>query len=246
VSDVPTQRRTSVKGVIPLSRRTVARAYAVVAYACGVFLVWTASMLGDTHAAAWSIFVFLPGVVFAALSPSIWSGARWAMIVAFLVVAVLDIALTVNAPGDWWVVLVFPVVCGAFTLAHIAAEPTSDDSPMPPARVADEVYAALAYMYGILLAAIAPYDAYKLPGPPILSGWAFISGLVLGALSVFIWRGKVWAMAFACLLTLAQWLVLASLEPMFWTNGVYYAGPAVSALLTLTCVLTAKVQEKDI
>ena len=231
-----------MKGRVPLSRRSVARAYAVFAYACALFLVWNASMLGDTHAAAWSVFIFLPGVVFAALSPSIWSGARWAMIVAFLVFAVLGIAFTVNSPSDWWVVLVFPLVCGAFTLAHIAAEPTGDDLPAPPARVADQVYAALTYMYGILIAVIAPYDAHDLPGPPILSGWGLMSGLVLGALSVFIWRGKVWAMALACLLTLAQWLLLVSLNPAFWTSGVYYAGPAMSVLLTLTCVLTARVR----
>jgi hypothetical protein len=124
-----------------------------------------------------------------------------------------------------------------FTLAHIAAESTSDDPP-PPARVADQVYAGLAYIYGIVIALVAPYD--QLPGPPLASVWALILGLVLGALSFFIWRGKVWAMAVACLLTLAQWIVLASLEPAFWTSGVYYAGPALSLLLTLTCVLTAK------
>ena len=225
----------------PLSRRsrTVARAYAVVAYACGIFLVFLASSLAGTHAATGSVFVLLPGAVLAALSPSIWSGSRWAMIVAFLVVAVFGIAATVNAPSSDWPGLVFPVVCGAFTLAHIATE-TSDDSPVPPARVADQVYAALTYIYGILIALMAPYDAHDLPGPPILSSWALMSGLVLGALSVFIWRGKVWAMAVAFVLTLAQWLVLASLEPMFWTSGVYYAGPAMSVLLTVTCVLTAK------
>jgi len=228
---------TSVEGLLPISRRTVARAYAVFAYACGAFLAWAAAMVGETHAAVWSVFILLPGVVFAALSPSIWSGERWAMIVAFLVVAVLDIATTVNEPGDWWVVLVFPLVCGAFTLAHIAAQP-SDDPPMPPARVADQVYAALAYIYGIVIALVAPYD--QLPGPPMMSVWALMSGLTLGALSFFIWRGNVWAMAVACLLTLAQWLALASLEPAFWTSGVYYAGPALSVLLTLTCVLTAK------
>ena len=242
MSQVPLEGHASVKGRIPFSRRTVARAYAVVAYAFSLFLVWMAAMAADTHAAAWSIFIFLPGVVFAALSPHIWSGSRWAMIVAFFAVAVLDIAVTVETPGDWWLVVVLPVVCGALTLAHIAAESTSDDSLVPQARVADQVYAALTYMYGILVAFITPYHAHNLPMPPVLSGYALISGLVLGALSFFIWRGKVWAMAFAFLLTLAQWLVLVSLNPVFWTYGVYFAGLAVSALLTLTCVLTARVR----
>ena len=240
VSHGPTRKRAFMTARIPLSRWTVARAYAVFAYACGVFLVWAAALVGQSHAAAWAVFIALPAIVFAALGPSIWSGERWAMIVAFVVIAVLEIATTVNSPGDWWVVVVFPLVCGAFTLAHIAAEPTSDDAPEPPARVADQVYAALAYIYGVVIAMVAPYD--NLLEPPRVPVWALISGLMLGALSIFIWRGKVWAMACACLLTLAQWLVLVSFNPAYLTSGVYYAGPALAVPLTLLGVLTARLR----
>src|SRR5262245_60387676 len=73
------ERHPSVKGRIPLSRRSVARGYAVFAYACGLFLVWNSAMIAGTHAALWAIFIFLPGAVFAALTPFIWSGSHWAM-----------------------------------------------------------------------------------------------------------------------------------------------------------------------
>src|SRR5262245_26852256 len=201
VSRGPTRKHASMTARIPLSRQTVARAYAVFAYACAVLMAWATAMIGQTHAAAWAAFIVVPAVVFAALSPSIWSGERWAMIVAFVVVAALEIATTVSTPNEWWLVLAFPLACGAFTLAHVAAEPR-DDPPAPPARVADQVYAALAYIYGIVIALVAPYD--QLPGSPLASFWPLISGSLFGALSFFIWRGKVWAMVLACLLTLAQ------------------------------------------
>jgi hypothetical protein len=70
-----------------------------------------------------------------------------------------------------------------------------------------------------------------------------VVGLLLGALSVLIWRGKVWAMIAAFVLSLAHWIVLALLDPVLWQSMPYIAAPVVSGVLTVLCIALAA-QEK--
>jgi hypothetical protein len=58
-------------------------------------------------------------------------------------------------------------------------------------------------------------------------------GFILGALSIPIWRGRLWAMLLACGLTLAHWLALAMLVASFWLDPWYAAVPVLSAFLTV-------------
>jgi hypothetical protein len=62
--------------------------------------------------------------------------------------------------------------------------------------------------------------------------------MLLGGLSVFVWRGKVWAMLASFALTLAHWLVLASIDPSFWASIPYVAAPVVSGILTAVGIVS--------
>jgi hypothetical protein len=55
----------------------LARIYAALVYVCGLMQIFGAAAVADTHAAGAFIFVLLPGVLFAMLSPFIWSSSRW-------------------------------------------------------------------------------------------------------------------------------------------------------------------------
>lgn len=75
---------------MPRNGAVFARAYAALAYVCGLILIFGAAGVADTHAAGAFIAILLPGVLFAMLSPFIWSGSRSAMILAFAVSAVFE------------------------------------------------------------------------------------------------------------------------------------------------------------
>jgi hypothetical protein len=70
-----------------------------------------------------------------------------------------------------------------------------------------------------------------------------LAGATYGALSVFVWRGKIWAMIAVLVLTLAQWITLATLDPSFWRDPTFFAAPIVSAALTLACVVMRQSRE---
>jgi len=57
-------------------------------------------------------------------------------------------------------------------------------------------------------------------------------GFLLGALSIPIWQDRLWAMLLACVLTLAHWLALATLDASFWADPWNAVVPVLSAFLT--------------
>jgi hypothetical protein len=233
-------RLQPMKARIPFDNRKVARTFAVVTYAFSLLLAFFAGALSDTHAVGLAPHVLIPGLGLAVLSPFVWFGARWAMILVFLIGVALESAVGI-ASGDWWFFLAFPVVLGMLTLLHAMARP-SDSRPTSQAAAINKVHAGLVYAYSFAAALAAPiYHTYRL-GAPIVSSYGLFLGIALGAMSYFIWRGASWAMIVVCALVTMQWLVLGSLDSAFWANSVYSAPPLVFALLTVASILVGKVR----
>jgi hypothetical protein len=143
--------------------------------------------------------------------------------------------------------VIVPVILGVLTLLHAIAK-ASDSQPASRApvvdkiQVIDKIYAGLVYAYGFAVALVAPITHTYHLGAPIVTSYAPLLGLALGVLSWFIWRGMRWAMIVVCALVTAQWLVLASLDPVFWANS-FYSVPAIAfAILTIASIAVTKVR----
>jgi hypothetical protein len=279
-----------IEGLLPFSDRSVARICGAVTFAVGLLLLFLASALSDTHAAGAADFIFPSGVAFAALSPLVWRGARWAMSLSCFVAVGLALAAINNSPSNQWLflslplalaavafaphlhggvrwaigcllvaagfmlargslyearyVLVLPALFGGLLLAHAAARPAEPESVTPPSSVAARIFAVLVYAYGTLVVVLAPLDHTNALGAPIVASYALALGTALGALCIFVWRGDVWAMGAVCLLTLAQWLMLAQRDPIFWAKAAYFAALALFAALTAVCVATSRARTR--
>jgi hypothetical protein len=218
---------------------SVARGYAVLAYLTSLVLLFAAAVLTSTHARVAFIFIFLPGVLLAVLSRFIWTGSRSAMILAFAVSIALEFIVIDNSPESWGLFLPLPVLFGMLMAAGlaVASPPTAAGAR---ARVVDEVYAAVVYFAGLLAVFMAPFNHSRNFGLPAIALYALLLGLVVGALSVFIWRGRIWAMVAAFALSLAHWIVLANIDPLLWGSLPNMAAPAVSGILTAVTVASAR------
>jgi hypothetical protein len=215
-----------------------ARVYAVLSYVTSLVLLFGAAVLTSTHAREAFIFVFLPGVLLAVLSRFIWTGSRSAMILAFAVSVALELMVVDNARESWGLFLALPVLFGMLAAVGLsAASPRTAAGAQP--RVADEVYAAVVYFAGLFAVFMAPFNHSRNFGLPGVALYALLLGLVVGALSVFIWRGRIWAMVAAFALSLAHWIALANINPMLWGSLPNLAAPAVSAVLTAVCIALA-------
>jgi hypothetical protein len=167
---------TLMKARIPFDNPKIARTSAVITYSFSLLLAFFTGELRYTHAAPLALFVLTPVIGLAGLSPFIWFGARWAMILVFLIGAALELLMAISAagnprvqPGDWWFSLdtpffeirAFPLVLGMLTLMHAMARandsrPTSQtgaiaranhSQPTSQAGVINKVYAGLVYAY---------------------------------------------------------------------------------------------------
>src|SRR5215468_10584023 len=123
-----------------LAGALLARIYAALIYLSSMLLMFGAAVLTSTHARASFIFVFIPGVLLAALAVFVWSGKRSAMILAFAISVVVELMLVGNDPANWWLLLAMPMLFGVLTAAGLLL-PSAGEKP--PGRVADEVYAAM-------------------------------------------------------------------------------------------------------
>jgi hypothetical protein len=216
----------------------VARVYAALSYATSLVLLFAAAVLTSTHARQAFIFVFLPGVLLAVLSLFLWTASRSAMILAFAVSVALELMVVGNAPESWGLFLPLPVLFGALAAIGLAASSPRTAAGAQP-RVADEVYAAAVYFTGLLAVFMAPFNhsrSFALPG---IAVYALLLGLTIGALSVFIWRGRIWAMVAAFALSVAHWIALATINPLLWGSLPNLAAPVASGILTAVCVVLA-------
>jgi hypothetical protein len=222
-----------------VSRMPIA-AYAGVVYLSSLTFVFFASIVRHTHAAGAAGVPLVAAAIFAALVPFIWRGSRWAMLGTFAVSVVAAITVVNQAPRDLWLALPFPVVFGLLTATVMVVGSPPPDAGRSGSMVA-KGYAALAYLYSFPVVFLWP-ESIKAIGTGV-DPWGFteprhapyvvIFGFVLGALSIPIWRGQLWAMLLAFALVLAQWLALALLVASFWADPWYAAAPVVSAILTV-------------
>jgi hypothetical protein len=77
-------------------------------------------------------------------------------------------------------------------------------------------------------------------GPRGTTVYVLLVGIAFGALGVFIWRGRLWAMVVACVLAALLWLALAGFHPSFWRDATWWAPPVVFGLLTVICIASAR------
>ena len=95
-----TQPVTPMKARIPFDNRKIAWTSAVITYSFSLLLAFFAGELRYTHAAPLALFVLIPVVGLAGLSPFIWFGARWAMILVFLIGVALESLMIISAAGN--------------------------------------------------------------------------------------------------------------------------------------------------
>jgi hypothetical protein len=208
----------------------------VLVYIASLTLLYSAAVLTSTIAREAFIFVFLPGIIFAVLAVFIWMGHRSAMILALALAIALELMMAASDPAGWGNFLAFPVVLGLAGVLGLAAAPLA--SRGAPTFVADDVYAALVYFAVLLAVFMAPFNHSRQIGLQTLALYALAAGIVLGVLSVLIWRGRIWAMVAAFALSLAYWLALASMNTMLWRSPAFALAPAVSGVLTVVCIAT--------
>jgi len=209
----------------------VAPVYGALTYVASLVLLFGAAVLTSTHARVAFIFVFIPAVLLAVLSVFIWTGSRSAMILAVLVAAVLELIMVGNAREDWAPFLPLLLVFALLTACAFAAPAQRANDGGEP-HVVDEVYATVVYFAALLAAFMAPFNYGRNVGVPTSSLYALLVGVLLGALSVLIWRGKVWAMVAVFVLSLAHWIVLGVLDPALWPNVPHIAAAVVAGVLT--------------
>jgi len=89
-----------MKARIPFDNRKIAWTSAVITYSFSLLLAFFAGELRYTHAAPLALFVLIPVVGLAGLSPFIWFGARWAMILVFLIGVALESLMIISAAGN--------------------------------------------------------------------------------------------------------------------------------------------------
>jgi hypothetical protein len=220
-------------------RERVGRLYAGLAYAASLVLLFIAAMLTGTHAREAFIYIFLPGVLLAALSPFIWRGSRSAMLLAFMVSIVVQLMILDSDSVYWRLVLPVPFLFGALTVAGMLATARPESDALAPGVTA-EVFAALVYFTGVLGVFMAPFNHSRLFGWPGLALYTALVGGAAGILSALIWRGSIAAMMTAFGLSLLHWFVLGSIDPALWRNVPNIAAAAVSGLLAVASLVTAR------
>jgi hypothetical protein len=189
--------------------------------------------------ASTSFRIYLPvlGMLIGIMSVLIWGSNRWAMIGAFAVALLLALLMAdhVVTPRRW-LGMSFPIVFGICAVAGLLAGTKTVSGGQHIGEIAAEVYAALVYLYSVVVVFLAPSASFAAPPGAVL--YLPLLGLIFGALSVFIWRGRVWAMISAFVLSLMHWLVLASFHPSFWGQAAYWAAPAAFGIFTVLAIAT--------
>jgi hypothetical protein len=216
--------------------RWAARTYGAVAYLCGLALIFFASALTHTHAAGAAAVVLPPGAILTLLAAPIFAVHRWAMLTAAASVVGFAILIGIDDPSAR---PVCATVAGVFVLLTIVGVAFGSHvrAAGPGGTVITRLHAAAVCLYGGFIAWIGPQAYTYHLGAPHVSSWVLAAGAIYGALSVFVWRGHVWAMIAVFVLTFVQWVALASLDPTFWRDANFFVPPIVSAALTLVCVV---------
>src|SRR5206468_10804827 len=125
-------------------------------------------------------------VLLAMLATFIWSGSRSAMLLAFMVSAVVENMILGGSPLNWRLVLPLPIVFGTLTTVAIASPLSSVPRGAAPG-VMVEGFAVLVYFSAILAVFMAPFSHGRHFGWPGVALYAALIGLVGAGLSAMIW-----------------------------------------------------------
>jgi len=212
---------------------------AAVSYLSSLVLILFAAVLRHTHAAGGAGVPLVAGALFGLLVPFIWRGRRWAPIGMFAISLVAALIVISESPTDWWLAVPFPVVFGLLTSVVMITSSSSTDA-VRSSNVVANAHAVLIYLYSFVAVFLWPDSVTQVRlgvdpwgyTEPRRAHYIVLFGFILGALSIPIWRGRLWAMLLACGLTLAHWLALATLVASFWLDPWYAVAPALSAILT--------------
>ena len=224
--------------------------YAAVSYLSSLVLILFAAVLRHTHAAGGAGVPLVTGALFGLLVPFIWRGRRWAPIGMFAISLVAALIVISESPTDWWLAVPFPVVFGLLTSVVMITSSSSTDA-VRSSNVVANAHAGLIYLYSFVAVFLWPDSVRTVRmgvdpwgyTDPRRAHYIVLFGLILGALSIPIWRGRLWAMLLACGLTLAHWLALATLVASFWLDPWYAAAPALSAIL-IALLIVSSVRDK--
>jgi hypothetical protein len=102
-----------------LAARIAARLYAAFVGFLGVFLLFFAWVLAQTHAAESAWYPALPAVFFVVLSAFIWRVDRWAMILAIALSMVPAVAFAGEDPVYLWIASCVTAVFGILTILSL-------------------------------------------------------------------------------------------------------------------------------
>jgi hypothetical protein len=102
-----------------LAARIAARLYAAFVAFFGLFLLFFAWVLAQTHMAESAWYPVVPAVLFVVLSAFIWRGAGWAMVVAIALSAVLAVVLAAEDPLYLSIALCVTAVFGMLTILSL-------------------------------------------------------------------------------------------------------------------------------
>jgi hypothetical protein len=184
------------------------------------------------------------GIAFAGLSVFVRRGRRWAM----LGLALLALPFAVLMTGHElelrrWIAAAYPVAFGILALLALVAPARRASGGGRAGEIAAEVYAGLVYGFGVVVAFLAPaVDVGRagFAGPRGMALYLLAAAAAFGALSVFIWRGRLSAMVAAFVLAALIWLGLASLHASFWSDAAWWAAPVLFGAMTAVCVVSAR------
>jgi hypothetical protein len=178
----------------------------------------------------------IPGLLFAALAPFLWHGSRWAMIAAFVVSVAGAVAFIGDAgPSDWWIGPPFPMVFGILTAVAIVADTKTARIGQRSSPFA-ESYAAVALLGGFIAVILLPKLIANFASTAV-QVYLPALGVIFAILSIFIWRGRRWAMIAAFVVALLLALLMADhvvTQRRWW--GVWF--PAVFGLLAVAALAT--------
>jgi hypothetical protein len=92
---------------------------------CGFALIFLGWVIAQTHAAGGAPYLYVPGIVFVALSVFVWRGSAWSMILASVIAVMLAVIIATGDPQHWWVCVPVPAVFAILTFLSLYHRPAT-------------------------------------------------------------------------------------------------------------------------
>jgi hypothetical protein len=241
----------------------VAIVFAAILFLYGLYLVAFGILLlaGKAYLGGSSVPYLAPGVALVALSIGLWRGRMWPVVPAFAASLVSGvwpflwdriIAGFASPPPFLWrevLPLAAPALVGALGAVHAAVQGATSNEAAK--RSIAKTYAAVLLPYSIFLIyeGVRIFLTVHFHAPvEVLALLHAAPGVVLGVLSIFLWRGHAWPAvpALAVSLVPGEWPILWSYVAsgktpvhLGWKGILLVAAPAAFAGITATLVAIA-------